>query len=64
MRFFHQKNPTPIKPPSDPVVEDAKLRIHNAAAEARTNAAKLNSVFTQNGITLNILRVAGGRHEH
>lgn len=52
---------TPI--PTDPIVDQNKLRTHQAADAAKMNADRLNKVFKQNGITLNILRAAGGGHE-
>jgi hypothetical protein len=50
--------------PADPIVDHAKQRIHDAAGDAKVNTDRLNKVFKQNGITLNILRTAGGGHEH
>jgi uncharacterized protein YybS (DUF2232 family) len=58
-----KKKPQVIKP-VDPVVDEAKQRTHEAAKNAKQSADRLNKVFTQNGITLNILRAAGGRDGH
>jgi len=49
--------------PVDPVVDETKRRTHSAANDAKVNADNLNRVFRQNGMTLNILRTAGGGHE-
>lgn len=64
MGFFRRNTPR-IEKPTDPVVTDIKKRTHQAAKEATENAERLNELFRQNGITLNILRSASGaRHEH
>lgn len=49
---------------SDPVVDRAKERTHQAANNAKTEADRLNRAFTRNGITLTILKAAGGGHGH
>jgi hypothetical protein len=60
--MLFQKKPTPVVKPVDPVVEATKKRTHKAAADAQKGADRLNKVFAQNGITLNILRMAGKGH--
>lgn len=59
--FFRKCRPSEIKP-VDPVVNEAKERTHKAASSAKKNADRLNKVFAENGITLNILRIAGSKH--
>lgn len=64
MFLFHRpKKREPIVLPPDPVVERTKQRTHDAATTAKMSADRLNTVFKQNGITLNILKAAGGGHE-
>lgn len=59
MFWSSRKKHSVIPPPTDPVVDKMKLRTHNAATAAKVNADRLNKVFKQNHITLNILRAAG-----
>jgi len=60
---FNRKRP--IAAPVDPVVTAMKKRTHKAAKEATESSDRLNDVFNQNGITLAIIRTAGGgRHGH
>lgn len=61
---FKRKPVVYVPPPKDPVVTAAKRRIHVAATSAQTNTDNLNDKFRQNGITLNILKVAGGKSGH
>lgn len=62
---FWKKHPKQESiPPTDPVVLQIKMRTHEAAKQAKKNADKLNKVFEENGITLNIHIAAGGRHGH
>lgn len=65
MLWLSRAKKTPVAPPPvDPVVDETKRRTHKAANDAKVNADRLNKVFGKNGITLNILTMAGGRHEH
>ncbi len=59
------KRPRPVTKPNDPVVSALKRRTHKAAQDATESSERLNEVFIQNGITLNIIRAASGRkHGH
>lgn len=60
MLWFRRKPKLTPGVPLDPVVEEAKRRTHAAADEVTHSAAKLNSQFAENHITLTILRTAGG----
>lgn len=58
-KLNHKKSQNTL-PPVDPVVEEAKRRTHEASRAAQRGADRLNSQFTENHITLTILRTAGG----
>lgn len=60
--FFRKKPCAETIKPFDPEVEAAKKQTRKAAEAAKQNTDRLNRVFAENGITLNILRIAGGRH--
>lgn len=63
MSWFNRKKKLP-PPPVDPVVDARKERVHNAAQDVQQSADKLTKVFQKNGITLTILKAAGGGHGH
>lgn len=60
MWLFNRRKTSRDIPPTDPVVEEAKRRTHDAAKAAKQGADRLNSQFAENHITLTILRTAGG----
>ena len=60
---FKHKKPDP-ELLNDPVVEDANRRMHEATENAVGESKKLNAEFRENGITLTILRTAGGDRRH
>ncbi len=65
MWLFKRQAAVAIPEPDDPVVTAMKKRSHAAADKATRNANRLNKVFEENGITLNILTLAaGGKGEH
>lgn len=59
---MHKRYQEAAPQPVDPVVDRARKKTHDAADAAKKQADRLNSVFTENGITLAILKAAGGGH--
>lgn len=47
---------------TDPVVLEVHLKTDEAARRATRSTAKLNKIFEENGITLNIHVAAGGNN--
>jgi hypothetical protein len=66
--WFHKRKSGPRTPPSklptDPVVVEVHLKTEEAAQRAAKSTAKVNQIFAENGITLNIHVAAGGKHGH
>lgn len=60
MWSFKHKKPDP-ELLNDPEVVDANRRMHEATDKAVRGSKKLNAEFRENGITLTILRTAGGQ---
>lgn len=62
--FRKKKTACPHVTPPDPVVLEIKMRQDQAAKRASKTADKLNKIFEENGITLNIHIAAGGKNGH